>query len=276
MLWRYLDHDHPTYTRDEQLSDGIKVIYQEIDKILGHIMRSLDNDTTLIVMSDHGFAPFNWGVNLNTWLLEQGYVKLKKPAMQEQPPRFQDVDWTKTKAYALGLNGVYVNLRGRERNGIVSPAEYEKVLDQLEAELLAMQDPRNGRNPVTLVTRTRRDFHGPHLALGPDIIVGYNWGYRSSWKSPLGEFPKEVFVDNDDPWSGDHSMDYRLVPGVLITNQRITIDSPALYDLTVAILDEYGIPKLPEMIGRDCLTPRELAMSSQGGDRDVRFKSENR
>jgi predicted AlkP superfamily phosphohydrolase/phosphomutase len=220
-------------------------------------MRSIDAQTTLIVMSDHGFAPFYWGVNLNSWLLEKGYVKLKEPVRQGQSPRFPEVDWSKTKAYALGLNGIYVNVYGRERLGTVFPgAEYEEVLDTLEADLLAMQDPRNGRNVVTLVTRTHRDLQGTHVEEGPDMIVGYNWGYRSSWKSPLGEFPPDIFINNDDAWSGDHSMDYRLVPGVLITNQRITLDSPALYDLTVAILDEYGMQKLPEMIGQDCLAPK--------------------
>jgi predicted AlkP superfamily phosphohydrolase/phosphomutase len=257
MLWRYFDPDHPAFIHDAYLRDGIRMLYQEMDNVLGHVMRSIDEQTTLIVMSDHGFAPFYWGVNLNSWLLEKGYVKLKEPVKPGQSPRFPEVDWSKTKAYALGLNGVYVNLYGRERRGIVWPgAEYEEVLDQLEADLLALRDSRNGQPVVTLVTRTHRDLQGEHVEGGPDMIVGYNRGYRSSWKSPLGEFPPEIFVNNDDAWSGDHSMDYRLVPGVLITNQRVTLDRPALYDLTVAILDEYGIPKLSEMIGRDCLAPK--------------------
>jgi predicted AlkP superfamily phosphohydrolase/phosphomutase len=169
---------------------------------------------------------------------------------------FLNVDWSRTTAYAVGLNGLYVNLRGREKKGIVAPGEYDALLDRLEKDLLEMVDPRTGRNPVTLVTRTHRDFHGPYLDVGPDIIVGYSWGYRTSWDSPLGEFPREVFVDNIDAWSGDHSMDYRVVPGVLITNKKITLEEPALYDLTVAILDEYGIDKAPEMIGQDCLGER--------------------
>jgi hypothetical protein len=108
---------------------------------------------------------------------------------------------------------------------------------------------------VTLVTRPARDFQGHAASNGPDAIIGYNRGYRTSWKSPLGEFPLDVFLANSDPWSGDHSVDYRLVPGVLLSNRRITLEQPALYDLTVAVLDEYGLAKLPEMIGRDCLGP---------------------
>ena len=130
-------------------------------------------------------------------------------------------------------------------------------MNQLESDLLAIRDPRNGQQVVTLVVQPHRDFHGDQTKHGPDLIVGYNAGYRSSWKSPLGEFPKRVFGDNTEPWSGDHSVDYRHVPGVLLSNREITLEEPALVDLTVAILDEFGIPKTPEMIGQDCLGDRK-------------------
>jgi predicted AlkP superfamily phosphohydrolase/phosphomutase len=253
MLWRYVDEEHPAFNAEERLVHSIGKIYQEADEALGRVMERIDEDTVLIVMSDHGFAPFYWGVNLNSWLVEKGYVTLKRPSRQGEYELFMNVDWKRTKAYGLGLNGLYVNLKGREKNGIVPEEQYEEILDQLEQDLLAMRDPRNGRQPVSLVTRTHRDFHGDEVEIGPDIIVGYNWGYRVSWESPLGEFPKEVFVDNIEPWSGDHCVDYRVTPGVLITNQNITMDKPALYDLTVAVLDEYGVKPLPEMIGQDCL-----------------------
>ena len=152
---------------------------------------------------------------------------------------------------------MYVNLRGRERDGVVEAgAAYERLLDELEHDLLAMVDPLTGRHPVSLVYRTRNRYDGPHRNLGPDLIVGYARGYRSSWESPLGQFPADVFVDNDDPWSGDHQNDYRLVPGVLLTNQRITLDAPSLADLTVSVLDEFDVEPLPEMIGEDTIAPR--------------------
>jgi predicted AlkP superfamily phosphohydrolase/phosphomutase len=251
MLWRYMDPKHPAYVPDEKLADGIKMIYEEMDEALGRVLQVIGEDTVLIVMSDHGFSPFYWGVNLNSWLLEKGYLRRRTPS---------SVDWRRTEAYAVGLNGVYVNLKGREADGIVSPgAEYDQLLDQLKADLLAMRDPRDpSRRPITQVILTHRDFHGPCVDLGPDIIIGYGWGYRSSWETPLLlQFPKEVFVDNHDPWSGDHCMDNQVIPGVLVTNQKITLDDPALYDLTVAVLGQYGIPPLPEMIGRNCLAPRE-------------------
>jgi predicted AlkP superfamily phosphohydrolase/phosphomutase len=257
MLWAYGDERHPAHAPDPQLAQGIETLYREIDGVLGRAMAAVGDDTTLVVMSDHGFNPFYWEVNLNTWLLEKGYVTLKDPTRQEQYSLLLNVDWDRTKAYALGLNGLYVNLKGREKRGIVEEAEYQALVDRLERDLLALEDPRNGQRVVTLVVQSRRDFHGPHAGDGPDIIVGYNRGYRSSWTSPLGEFRKGVIVDNRDRWGGDHAVDYRHVPGVLLTNRRITLEQPALYDLTVAILDEYGIAPLPEMIGKDCLAPRE-------------------
>ena len=257
MLYRYIDAEHPFHVTDALLADGIRKLYEQMDEALGRVQRAVDDDTTLIVMSDHGFSPFHRGVNLNTWLSEQGYVRLRDPALRTRGPLFLDVDWYGTRAYAFGLAGVYVNLRGRERDGVVEAgAAYERLLDELEHDLLAMVDPLTGRHPVSLVYRTRNRYDGPHRNLGPDLIVGYARGYRSSWESPLGQFPADVFVDNDDPWSGDHQNDYRLVPGVLLTNQRITLDAPSLADLTVSVLDEFDVEPLPEMIGEDTIAPR--------------------
>jgi len=263
MLWRYTDPNHPGYDPTEHLEDGILDVYQEIDEALGRAFQAVDDDTTLVVMSDHGFCPFYWGVNLNSWLVEKGYVKLRKPEEQGKHKFFLNVDWSRTTAYALGLNGLYVNLKGREKAGIVNPGrEYEDLLDRLETDLLAMRDPKNGRQVVTLVTRPGRDFHGPYKNSGPDILVGYARDYRSSWESPLDEFPKDVIVVNDKAWSADHCIDYRVVPGVLLTNKKITLDSPSLTDLTVGVLDEFGVPPLPEMIGKDCLGPRDNRRAS--------------
>ena len=185
MLWRYADPEHPFHEEHAVLADGIREIYREIDVAVGNAMKVLDDDDTLIVMSDHGFGPFYWGVNLNTWLLEQGYTQLSNPATQDKVEYLFGVDWNRTRAYALGLNGLYVNLQGREGKGIVAPgAEYQALLDQIEKDLLALRDPRTGEQVVSLVVQTHRDFHGDAVDIGPDIIVGYNYGYRSSWVSP--------------------------------------------------------------------------------------------
>ncbi len=276
MLWRYVDEGHPGFTPEERLNNSIGMIYREMDEALGTTLNRIDDDTVLIVMSDHGFCPFYWGVNLNTWLLENGYLKLRDPRRQGRYKMFQNVDWSRTRAYALGLNGLYLNLEGREGRGIVPESQYDTLLDQLERDLLAMVDPRNGRNPITLLTRPRRDFHGQYKDDGPDMLVGYNWGYRSSWESPLGEFPKEIFVDNDQAWSGDHCVDYRITPGVLLTNKKITMEQPALYDLTVGVLDEFGLPKLEGMIGQDCLGGEAHRITPSEVDAETRAERQER
>ena len=253
MLWRYMDEKHPVFDSSQGLDGSIRTLYQEMDDSLGRAMEAMDDNTTLIAMSDHGFSPFYRGVNLNTWLADAGYISLKDWANRKDYEYFGNVNWNHTKAYALGLNGVYLNLRGREQNGIVSPEEYEARLDVLERDLLAMRDPLNGQRPITLLTRTRRDYSGPYVESGPDLIIGYNEGFRSSWESPLGEFPEEIFVDNKDAWSADHCMNHEVIPGILVTNRRIVIENPALHDLTIALLNEFGVPPTSQMIGKNCL-----------------------
>src|SRR6185295_15233468 len=130
------------------------------------------------------------------------------------------------------------------------------LLDELERALLAMKDTRNGHAPVSLVVRPGRDFHGAEKEKGPDILVGYSRGYRSSSDSPLGLFPKAIFVDNRNSWSGDHCIDYRLVPGILVTNRRIKSQTPTLADLSVSILQEYGVAPGKGMMGKDILEPK--------------------
>ena len=258
MLWHFMDREHPGFVQDDVLKDGIAKLYGMLDDRLGHVREVIGKETPLIVMSDHGFAPFYWEVNLNTWLLDRGYIVLKDPSKQESGEFFSNVDWSRTRAYGVGLNGLYINRKGREKDGLVpAGAEYEALMDELDKALLAMKDPRNGRSPVSLIVRPRRDFHGPEKDKGPDILVGYSRGYRCSWESPLGSFPKAIFADNHSPWSGDHCIDYRLVPGILVTNRRITSQTPTLADLTVSLLHEFGIAPAKEMIGKQILEPNK-------------------
>lgn len=258
MLWHFMDREHPGFVQDDVLKDGIAKLYEMLDGRLGHVREVIGKETPLIVMSDHGFAPFYWEVNLNTWLLDRGYIVLKDPSKQESGEFFSNVDWSRTRAYGVGLNGLYINRKGREKDGLVAAgAEYNALMDELDNALLGMKDPRNGRSPVSLVVRPRRDFNGPEKDKGPDLLVGYSRGYRCSWESPLGSFPKAIFADNHSPWSGDHCIDYRLVPGILVTNRRITSPTPTLADLTVSILHEFGIAPAKEMIGKQILEPKK-------------------
>jgi predicted AlkP superfamily phosphohydrolase/phosphomutase len=152
------------------------------------------------------------------------------------------------------LNGLYINLKDREEKGIVPTGKsYDELIESLCRDLLALRDPANGQAPITSVLVSQRDYHGPYAEEGPDLVIGYGRGYRSSWESPLGDFPKEIFVDNKQAWSADHCVDPSWVPGVLLSNRKIVLERPSLTDLTVTVLHEFGLEPLPEMIGKNCL-----------------------
>lgn len=224
--------------------------YQLVDRAIGWVAARAGS-ATMVVMSDHGFARFDRAVHLNTWLRSEGFLCLDDPAATAAGDGFAHVDWSKTQAYAMGLNGLYVNLRGREKNGTVAdgPARAE-VLRRISERLLALRDPRDGATVVDAVYEPRQVFHGQALEFAPDLIIGYAAGFRASWQTALGATPEPILEDNRDAWIGDHCIDPRLVPGTLLANRPIRVRDPNLADLTVTILSEFGIPPDGEMQGR--------------------------
>jgi predicted AlkP superfamily phosphohydrolase/phosphomutase len=237
MLWGKYDND---------LLD----IYRGVDKGIGEAMQQADKTgATLIVMSDHGFANFDRAVHLNTWLMREGFLTLDDPKNTSDDAGFPHVDWWKTQAYAVGLNGIFVNLDGRERNGIVSPADKQALVDKIAARLLAMRDPKNGRQVVDKVYFPEKVFRGRNLKESPDLFVGFRRGYRASWQTALGAVPRDTIDDNTDAWIGDHCMAADEVPGSLLSNRKLVLDHPQLYDIPATILKEFGVPKIPGMLG---------------------------
>lgn len=253
MFWRLIDKEHPAYNPDlaAKYGDTIKNIYKKMDKLLARAMEKAGKDTIIMVMSDHGFTPFRRGLNLNTWLKENGYLRLINEWKQGEESFFLNTDWSRTKAYAYGLNSLYINQKGREAEGIVSPgAEKEALVKEIARKLEEFRDPKTGERVVLHAYVARDVYRGPYVDEAPDIIVGYNRGYRVSWATPLGRIPKATIEDNTQKWSGDHCMAPDVIPGILLTNRKIDIPSPALYDLTPTILKVFGIPKTGEMIGQ--------------------------
>ncbi|HEY7305927.1 MAG TPA: alkaline phosphatase family protein, partial [Bryobacteraceae bacterium] len=223
--------------------------YKLVDRTVGWVRQHMGNGT-LIIMSDHGFTSFDRAVNLNTWLRREGFLTLNDPNETKNNESLKNIDWSQTKAYSLGLNGVYVNQLDRERYGIVARGEEARsVLKELRERLLSFRDPKN-RQPVVASVFEPNDTDADTSDVAPDLIVGYYPGYRSSWQTALGEVPEEVIVDNVDEWRGDHCIAPQFVPGVLISNQKSNVADPHLYDLTVTMLSEFGISKPPEMMGR--------------------------
>ena len=259
MLWRLTDPQSPAYDAAlaAQYGTALEEFYEQIDQVLGEVMPEVDQNTTLLVLSDHGFAPYRHSFNLNTWLLNNGYITRKEGFSGDSSEPFEDVDWSRTRAYGLGLNGLYLNIRGREREGIVeSGAPADHLLQEIRQKLLEVRDPKDGSQVITRIDLASEAYQGPYAHSGPDALVGYNRGYRAGWKTILGAFPADVLEDNTNAWSGDHCMDFTKVPGVLLSNRRIAAETPALTDIAPTILAEFGIAKTKDMMGQSVFQPR--------------------
>ncbi len=259
--WRSRDPEHPAYDPevDAAHADLIPTLYEGLDAIVGETLDRLKaeaglgdgggEEPLLIVMSDHGFASWRRAFHLNAWLLEKGYLAAKSPDPYADLGFLQNVDWERTRAYGIGFSGLYVNLRGRERDGMVTAAERLDLVQELKRELLAVVDPETGEQVVTEV-HLRDDYaYQQQSAIGPDLIVGYAKGYRGATESASGEVTGTVFTDNESAWSGDHMMDHRVVPGVLLTSRLLGRPARGITELAASILAEYGLEQFPPAPG---------------------------
>jgi len=253
MFWRDLQTDaHATRapSTGSRLTNAIEALYQHNDALVGRVLDRLRPDDVLMVLSDHGFAPFRRGVNINRWLLAEGYLTLK-PGTNGSAEWLRDVDWTRTRAYAFGLTGMFLNIEGREAAGIVTPgAEADALKAELIARLNGLVDRETGATAITEVFDTARLYSGPYVSNAPDFLIGYNTGYRNSWECATGVVAGPVFQDNLKAWSGDHSIDPRLVPGVLFCNRPIDAPDPGLIDIAPTALRLFGLEPPPYMEGK--------------------------
>ena len=230
--------------------DDLLEIYKIIDGAVGEAMQKAGPDTKLMILSDHGFARFDRAVHINTFLMQNGFLQLDDPKNVGDQELFAHVDWGRTVAYAVGLNGVYLNMEGREDGGIVPAVDRQIILDRIAARLKEFKDPATGENVVDTVYFSDTAFQGKNLKYAPDIIVGFRRGYRASWQTALGAVPKDTVEDNTQAWIGDHCMAAHLVPGVILSNRKIAASDPGLADIATTILGEFGIKNGPGMIGR--------------------------
>jgi predicted AlkP superfamily phosphohydrolase/phosphomutase len=298
MLFRESDPQHPLYDaelartevsawgRTFPLEQALQHTYANVDRIVGRVLERIDSgalgpDCLLLVVSDHGFSSFRRQVNLNNALHELGYLHFTEGQDLESVMRLPGgrrdflgpVDWTRTRAYSLGLGEVFVNLVGREPRGIVPPEEYDATIEALRQDLLALKDPRDGASVVTTVSRRDELYSGPWWKEGKasrlvrgepvevehwgfaDLFLGFAPYYRVAWGNTMGGFDDATVTDNDNHWSGDHvSVDPSHVPGVLVSNRRMAQPGPAhLADIAPTMLARYGIDPAPpatEMDGR--------------------------
>lgn len=258
MFYRYLDPTHPANAGKDtsEWADAIPRVYERADALLGKVWSEVERpDTVFLVISDHGFTNFRRGVNLNTWLREHGYLALK-PGHETSGDWFEDVDWSRTRAFSLGLTGMFVNRKGREASGVVAEGEeYRALVAELIGKLEALVDPQSGQRAIRKVRATNDTFDGPYRLDAPDLLIGYEGGYRSSWECATGAVTASVFSDNTRSWSGDHCVDPDIVPGVLLCNRRITTERPRLIDVPLSVVELFGQKRAPYMQGEMIFAP---------------------
>ncbi len=252
MFWRYIEAGHPAARgkEDAKHKNAIEELYKRNDALVGRVVKKLKKGDVLVVCSDHGFTSFRRGINLNSWLLANGYLKLKE-GTDGASEWLREIDWSQTKAYALGLTGMFLNLEGRESEGIVAPGEEAEALKaELIEKISGLVDEEKGEVGIVEVFDTHKLYQGPYLGNAPDFLIGYNHGYRTSWDCATGVVAGPVFEDNTKAWSGDHCVDPRLVPGVLFCSHKIDDDDPALIDIAPTALQLFGVGVPPHMEGK--------------------------
>jgi predicted AlkP superfamily phosphohydrolase/phosphomutase len=253
MMWRLRDPKHPMY--DAALAarhgDAIERIYRRADTFVAEVLEHLEPGTQVMIVSDHGFHSWRKAVNLNTWLVQQGYmvVQGQQPGEKKLEDLFgggefwENVDWSRTRAYAMGLGQIYFNLRGREAQGIVSPgAEATQLADELSAKLLTLTDPADGARIIRNVYKRDDVYSGEFIGNAAELQVGMEDGYRVSWQTTLGGSPQGIVYDNMKKWSGDHGgYDFATTAGVLVTSRPITTAAPSIMDIAPTVLKYFGL-----------------------------------
>jgi predicted AlkP superfamily phosphohydrolase/phosphomutase len=261
-FWRDMDQRHPA-RRSAPINgrrNAIEDLYRRMDDLVGRtVARCSRHDTVLFIVSDHGFTSFRRGVDLNRWLEENGYLKVLEGRRSEK--HLAGIDWSGTRAFAVGLAGVFLNVRGRYSQGIVDPhGEARRLREEIAERLARLVDPECGASAVRNVYHAAKVYTGPYKDAAPDLIVGYEHGYRASWETAIGRTTESVFHDNTRAWSGDHCVDPSLVPGVLFCNRPVQTDRPRLMDIGPTVLDLFGVAVPAYMDGK----PLAVADGAEG------------
>jgi predicted AlkP superfamily phosphohydrolase/phosphomutase len=236
MFWR---QDVKITEEGKEASGVVADWYMKMDEMVGWVLKRLGEDVPVFILSDHGFTSLDKYVHLNTWLTKNGYMSFKNNA-KAGGPLFENVDWSKTKAYALGFNSIYINTKGREGKGVVEPARADELCNEIINKLEQWRD--GGTQVIKKVYRSKEIYNDiKHDNNSPDLIVGYNKGYRASKQTVLGAAPDGVLVeDNYESWSGDHCCDPTFVPGVLF--------GANLYDSGIDFPDKVSVYDIAAMI----------------------------
>jgi predicted AlkP superfamily phosphohydrolase/phosphomutase len=262
MMWRLIDPTHPMYdkTLAAKFGDAIERVYRRCDDFVGEVMSRIDETTPILIVSDHGFHSFRESVNLDTWLVQEGFMALKGQAAGDKKLHdlfgggtfWENVDWSRTKAYAMGLGQIYINLKGREGSGIVAPgAESKAVQNEITAKLLALVDPKSGARMVDAVYKADDIYTGPYVGNAAELQVGLADGYRVSWQTALGGSPEGIVYPNMKKWSGDHgAYDYKQTAGILVSSRPLAASETRIIDIAPTVLKYFGLPISSDIDGK--------------------------
>ena len=262
MMWRLIDPQHPLYDAGmaAQFGDSIERVYRKADDFVGEVVKRAGPGVPVMIVSDHGFHSWRKAVNLNTWLVQNGYMALKgqQPGDKKLADLFgggtfwENVDWTRTRAYAMGIGQIYFNLRGRESQGIVSPgAEAATLAAELSARLLTLTDPEDGAPIIRAVYKRDDIYNGPFIHNASELQVGMHDGYRVSWQTTLGGSPPGIVYKNDRKWSADHGgYDYAITSGIFVTSRPINTKEPRIIDIAPTVLRYFGLSVPTDIDGK--------------------------
>ena len=243
---------------DERYVNVLRDLYIQMDGLVGRVMKEIDDQSVLMVLSDHGFKPFRRAVELNRWLQQNGY--LAEDQLAKTPDLLQRVDWSKTQAYAVGFGGIYLNMAGREARGIVRKEDAGRQKREIIDKLKLLRDPQRPGSPVSEVYDRDQAYQGPYVPDAPDLVVGFAPGYRVAWETVTGGFGEAVISDNKRPWSGDHNMNPPEVPGMFFCNRTIDVDRPHIMDIAPTVLDLFGVPIPAHMDGKSIMSGTRSAV----------------
>ena len=212
----------------------IEQYYCKFDEIIGKFVSLMDDDALLIILSDHGFGPLKRIVDLNAYLRDKGFVHLREG--KTSPPLFKNFDFSNTTAYAYGFTAININTRGKDGKGIVAPDQISKAKSDVKECLLQFLDDKTGKRVIKNVYDANDIYSKTYRADAPDLVIGFEKGYRTGDNAVIGGVGEKAIKDNPKKWCGDHIFDPSEVPGVFITTHPLDLQNCSVFDI-------YGIVK---------------------------------